>query len=81
MQVYCTDGTVFRVRSYEVTQYGVQLYGQPLEEEDDRYADDPEQRGFVPHDQLRYILPDGVTAAAAPPGGQPPQRVRPTPPR
>ena len=64
MQVFCTDGTVFRCGSYEVTQHGVQLYGSPPDETEERYSDDPEMMGYVPHDRLWYILPDGVRSAA-----------------
>lgn len=60
MQVFCTDGTVFTCRSYDLTEYGVKLYGQHPDSDDERYRDDPKQIGFVPHDKLGYILPDGV---------------------
>ncbi|MFD1586604.1 hypothetical protein ACFR9U_06390 [Halorientalis brevis] len=63
MQVFCTDGTVFACRSYDLTEYGVKLYGQHPDA-DERYRDDPEQIGFVPHDRLGYILPDGVRPAS-----------------
>jgi hypothetical protein len=66
MQVFCTDGTVFTCRSYELTEYGVKLYGQGSDADDDRYGDDPEQIGFVPHDRLGYVLPDGVRPASQP---------------
>ena len=64
MQVFCTDGTVFTCRSYDLTEYGVKLYGQHAEADDDRYSDEPDQIGFVPHDRLGYILPDGVRPAS-----------------
>lgn len=71
MHVYCTDGTVFTCRRYDVNGYGLVLYGQEATEERDRYDDDePEQIGFVPHDKLWYVLPTGVTPQA----GLPPQR-------
>ena len=64
MQVFCTDGTVFTCRSYDLTEYGVKLYGKNLGSDDERYSDDPDQIGFVPHDRLGYILPDGVRPAS-----------------
>ncbi|WP_136717024.1 hypothetical protein [Halorientalis salina] len=64
MQVICTDGTVFTCRSYELTEYGVKLYGEGSDDDDDRYSDEPEQIGFVPHDRLGYVLPDGVRPAS-----------------
>jgi len=72
MQVFCTDGTVFACRSYELTEYGIKLYGQESDADDDRYGDEPEQIGFVPHDRLGYVLPDGVRPASqSVVGGQP----------
>jgi len=64
MQVFCTDGTVFPCRSYQLTEQGVKLYEQPLDPDDERYSGDPEQVGFVPHERLLYILPDNITPAA-----------------
>lgn len=63
MQVVCTDGTVFACEGYELTEYGVMIYDQEhdSDEERERYAGDPDQVGYVPHDRLWYILPDGVT--------------------
>ncbi len=63
MQVICTDGTVFPCEGYELTEYGVMIYDQEHDpdEERDRYGGDPEQVAYVPHDRLWYILPDGVT--------------------
>lgn len=58
MQVICTDGTVFACQSYELTEYGVICYEGRAEGE--RYEGDPEQVGYVPHDRLWYVLPDGV---------------------
>ncbi|WP_225335589.1 hypothetical protein [Halomicrobium urmianum] len=63
MQVICTDGTAFSCEGYELTEYGVMIYDQKHDpdEERDRYGGDPEQVAYVPHDRLWYILPDGVT--------------------
>ncbi|WP_226011190.1 hypothetical protein [Halomicrobium salinisoli] len=63
MQVICTDGTIFSCEGYELTEYGVVIYDQEhdSDEERDRYGGDPEQVGYVPHDRLWYVLPDGVT--------------------
>ncbi|WP_336001158.1 hypothetical protein [Halorientalis halophila] len=86
MQVYCTDGTVFRCRSFEVAEYGVHLYGTPPDADEERYAGDPEQVGFVPHDRLWYVLPEGVISAAIQPAQPQPaaapetQPQRPQPP-
>lgn len=66
MQVFCTDGTVFTCRSYELTEYGVKLYEKRPDSDDDRYSDSPDQIGFVPHEKLGYILPDGVRPASQP---------------
>ncbi|MFB6178647.1 MAG: hypothetical protein ABEI77_02850 [Halorientalis sp.] len=63
MQVFCTDGTVFACRSYDLTEYGVKLYGK-VAHAGDRYGEDPQQIGFVPHDRLGYILPNGVQPAS-----------------
>lgn len=60
MQVICTDGTVFTCESYELTEYGVVLYDQPQDPEAERYDSEPAQAGYVPHDRLWYVLPDGV---------------------
>lgn len=61
MQVICTDGTAFTCESYELTEYGAVLYDKPLDPESERYESDRSQSGYVPHDRLWYILPDGVT--------------------
>ena len=60
MQVICTDGTVFTCDGFELTEYGVALYGQNLAREKERYDSEPEQTGYIPHDRLWYILPDDV---------------------
>ena len=60
MQVICTDGTVFTCKGFELSEYGVALYGQNLAQEKERYDSEPEQTGYIPHDRLWYILPDGV---------------------
>lgn len=60
MQVVCTDGTTFTCEAYELTDYGVTVYSQPHEPDEDRYAKTPDQMAYVPHDRLWYILPDGV---------------------
>jgi|AntDeeMetagen285_2_1112576.scaffolds.fasta_scaffold03966_3 hypothetical protein len=67
MQVICTDGTVFTCKGFELTEYGVALYGQNLAQEKERYDNEPEQTGYVPHDRLWYILPDGVQSELPPP--------------
>lgn len=66
MRVVCTDGTIFECRSYEVVSAGVVLFGDRVAEGAHRYAPDREQIGFVPHAELRYILPDGVEPRPAP---------------
>ena len=68
MQVICTDGTTFTCKGFELTEYGVALYGQNLAQEKERYDNEPEQTGYVPHDRLWYILPDGVQPELPPPG-------------
>lgn len=60
MQVICTDGTAFSCEGYELTEYGLVLYDQPKDPETERYDSDPAQAGYVPHDRLWYVLPDGV---------------------
>lgn len=87
MQVICTDGTVFACEGYELTEYGAVIYGQEFGEDSERYDSDPEQTGYVPHDRLRYILPDGVepklpglATARGQPGQQVPPRNRRSPP-
>lgn len=79
MQVICTDGTTFACEGFELTEYGVALYGQNLAQEKERYDSEPEQTGYIPHDRLWYVLPDGVTpnvpaplAAQGQPGQRPP---------
>ncbi|SFR88659.1 hypothetical protein SAMN05216559_0518 [Halomicrobium zhouii] len=74
MQVICTDGTTFTCKGFELTEYGVALYGQNLAQEKERYDNEPEQTGYVPHDRLWYILPESVQPEIPPPGashGQP----------
>lgn len=61
MQVFCTDGTTFECEAYELTDYGIMVYSQPHEPDEDRYAKTPDQTAYVPHERLWYILPDGVT--------------------
>lgn len=61
MQVICTDGTMFSCEGFELTEYGIALYGQNLAQEKERYDSEPEQTGYIPHDRLWYVLPDGVT--------------------
>ena len=80
MQVFCTDGTVFACRSYDLTEYGVKLYGQSPDSNDERYRDEPEQIGFVPHDKLGYILPDGVRPSTQAVVGTQPVMGSPVPP-
>lgn len=83
MQVICTDGTTFRCESYDLTEYGVVLYGQEKNADAGRYEDDPEQFGFVPHERLWYILPEGIRSTFlenAPPQ-QPQQHNPPAPPQ
>lgn len=94
MQVICTDGTTFSCEGYELTEYGIRLYGQEQDPDPERYDEDPEPVAYIPHDQLRYVLPDGVqpnapvsTATqnqqpmgAAPPNSQPPAGPAPTEP-
>ena len=77
MRVICTDGTTFDCKGYELTEYGVIIYGKELDPDHERYAGDPEQTGYVPHDRLWYILPDGVepnVQAAAATQGRPTQQ-------
>jgi hypothetical protein len=82
MQVICTDGTTFTGEGFELTEYGIIVYGQELDPNDERYAGDPEQAGFVPHDRLWYVLPDGVEPNVPAPatrgdqGQQPPQGMQ-----
>ncbi len=79
MQVICTDGTTFSCEGFELTEYGVALYGQNLTREKERYDSEPEQTGYIPHDRLWYVLPDGVepnvpglsVAQGQPPRNQP----------
>ena len=80
MQVICTDGTMFTCKSYELTEYGIVLYDQRRDPEGERYESDPQQSGYVPHDRLWYVLPDGITpnvpglsAMQGQPRGVPPQ--------
>lgn len=77
MQVICTDGTTFHCESYELNDYGAVLYGQELNENKDRYEEDPEQFAYIPHARLWYILPDGVRShfPGLPNAGQQPQQV------
>lgn len=85
MRVYCTDGTVFECRQFDVNEFGLVLYGQRAPEERDRYEDGkPEQSGFVPHERLWYVLPNDVTPGVGAPvperghpwgGPTPPVRV------
>lgn len=70
MQVICTDGTTFACEGYELTEYGAMLYGQRHDPEGERYDSDPEQVGYVPHDRLWYVLPDGVTPSVRDPSVQ-----------
>ena len=81
MLVVCTDGTTFPCESYEVIDAGVMLFGEEHEEEseENRYASDKEQIGYVPHTALLYIVPDGVTVGAAG-GAQQVQQIHPTQP-
>ncbi|MCU4800620.1 hypothetical protein OB920_09585 [Halobacteria archaeon HArc-gm2] len=77
MKVICTDGTTFTCKGFELTEYGVALYGQNLAQEKERYDNEPEQTGYVPHDRLWYILPESVQPELPPPGasqGQPGQQ-------
>lgn len=77
MQVICTNGTMFTCNGFELTEYGVALYGQNLAQEKERYDSEPKQTGYIPHDRLWYILPDGVEPnVPAPPAtqGQPRQQ-------
>ncbi|MFB6164479.1 MAG: hypothetical protein ABEJ31_04915 [Haloarculaceae archaeon] len=71
MQVFCTDGTVFACQDYELTEYGLKLYGQEADADDDRYASDREPIGFVPFDRLWYVLPSGVVSTSYPVPPQP----------
>ncbi|WP_436923294.1 hypothetical protein [Halosimplex amylolyticum] len=76
MHVYCTDGTVFECARYEVNDYGLVLYGTEEQAERERYdTEEPQQVGFVPHDRLWYVLPEGVTPQV---GLAPPQQGQPT---
>jgi hypothetical protein len=60
MQVICTDGTRFACNGYELTKYGVKLLDEDRDTDDERYDSDPNAVGYVPHDRLWYIVPDGV---------------------
>lgn len=60
MQVICTDGTTFACESYELTEFGVVCYSEEQPDDADRYDRSPDQIGYVPHDRLWYVLPDGV---------------------
>lgn len=80
MQVICTDGTTFSCEGYQLTEYGVKLLDEDRDGDDDRYDTDPSAVGYVPHDRLWYIVPDGIqpnrSGMAAPanqPGGQQPR--------
>ncbi|QPV61796.1 hypothetical protein I7X12_13680 [Halosimplex litoreum] len=83
MQVYCTDGTVVDCARYEVNEYGLVLYGTETQQDRERYdTGDPQQVGFVPHDRLWYVLPEGVTpqvGLSAPGQAQPDVGTRPQP--
>lgn len=73
MRVYCTDGTVVACERFEVSEFGVTLYGQAEAETRDRYEDtEPKQTGFVPHDRLWYVLPKTATPEAGVGVGHPP---------
>jgi hypothetical protein len=63
MGVFCTDGTVFTCRSYDLTEHGVELYSKRPDPDDERDAGDPEQVGYLPHERLLYILPDAIIPA------------------
>lgn len=73
MRVICTDGTVFPCESYDLNDHGVVLYGQEEGDEDERYDEEREQIGFVPHWRLSYVLPDDVTPGAGPASDAPQQ--------
>ncbi|WP_123536112.1 hypothetical protein [Halosimplex salinum] len=80
MQVYCTDGTVFECARYEVNEYGLVLYGTEKQRERERYdTKEAQQVGFVPHNRLWYVLPEGVTPQMGPgqPQPQPQQQQQP----
>lgn len=63
MQVICTDGTVFQCKDYELTDAGIMLYGEELGTGEERYEGDPDKIGYIPHDELLYVLPNGVEPA------------------
>lgn len=60
MQVICTDGTVFTCQGYALTEYGVKLLDEDQNRDEERYDTEPGLVGYVPHDRLWYIVPDGV---------------------
>ncbi|MDG5776604.1 hypothetical protein VB773_22475 [Haloarculaceae archaeon H-GB2-1] len=58
MKVICTDGTTLTCESFEAIDSGVLLYDESRgsrEEEDER---EPEATGFVPLQELKYVLPE-----------------------
>lgn len=80
MQVICTDGTTFACESYELTEFGVVCYSEARPDDDERYDRSPDQIGYVPHERLWYVLPDGVAPNApdVQPTGTPAPRPSPT---
>ena len=53
MRAICNDGLAIECRSYKAIETGVVLCA-----DEDR----EEVVGFVPHDELKYVLPDGLAS-------------------
>lgn len=61
MKVICVDGTCISCNKFRAIDGGVLLFAD--EPTDESGADEDEEReasGFVPYEELRYVLPEGV---------------------
>lgn len=87
MQIICKDGTTIQCRDFEATDSGVLFFQEAPSrgESEDEAGDEAETErasGFVPHVELRFVLPDemvqrgGTQQSGVPqgvPSGAPPQ--------
>lgn len=60
MQVICLDGTTIQCARFRAIDGGVLLFESDTSQEDD---EDEEATGFIPHERLRYVLPDEAQPA------------------